>query len=411
MIAISDITNKYGTSMALIMLCCRIHFKTAEIDDLNTFILNNNTEWSEFIKNCRIHRIRALVYRVILKANLVEDVKKRITNELNTLTIQSFEQAKETERLIYLLQENKIDVVPYKGTAFSKQFFGNISMRESSDIDLVVNPDDIPVAIQILENDGFIAYQKEYYNWIGHTKFIKNHKDFSFDRFNGSKRIHHVELHFNIINKSTHLPDNSNTFDNKLKYKTLLFQREIECLNPIEHYRAVALHHMLMDNMGYLKTVIDITQVLVHLETLKKNNEINPSSQFIIEKMNSNYNLALIQNTITKLIGIHFIEKPENKTENAITKRILNSSYRKVRENKFPLFDAISFSYFQLKYTSQFYNKTIDKIIYLLKNILSISYPQPEDYMSVRLNKNLYFLYYFIRPFRLIFFPGNPSKK
>lgn len=411
MIAISDIRKEYSESMAIILLCCRIYFKTAEIADLNTFITNNRIDWSDFYKTCLKHRIKPIVYRIILKTALPEEIKKRVSSELNKLTLQSFEQAKETERLILLLQENKINVIPYKGTAFSKQFFGNISMRESSDIDLVINPDDIPKAIKILENEGFLAYQKQYYYWIGHENFIKAHKDFSFDKFNGNKRVHHVEFHFNIINKSTHLPDKRNTFDTNQKTKTLLFQKEIGCLNPIEHYRAILLHHMLMDNMGYLKTVVDITQILIQIEKLKKNEEINSPNQFILDELNINYNLDLIHETIENLIGIRFKENQKIKSENLITKRISNSSYRKVRENKFPLFNAISFNYFQLKYTCQFYNKTSDKIIYLLKNLISITYPQPEDYMSVKLNKDFYFLYYIIRPFRLIFFPGNPNIK
>lgn len=412
MIAISDIQTNYGNAMAIIVLCCRIHFKTAEIDDLNSFINNNiSIDWTDCIKTCRKHKIRPIVYRILLKATIPEETKKRLKNEINTLTLQSFEQSKETERLILLLQENSINIIPYKGTAFSKQFFGNISMRESSDIDLVINPDDIPKAIKIFENEGFLAYQKNYYNWIGHKNFIKNHKDFSFDKFSGTKRVHHVELHFNIINKFTHLPDHSNSFDINQLNTIHLFQKEINCLNPVTHFRAIALHHMLMDNMGYLKTLVDITQVLIHLEKLQKNEESNSYNQSIIDELNKNYNLSLVYQIITDIIGINFQGIKEKKSENLLTKRILSSSYRKVRENKFPLFDALLFNYTQLRYTSCFYIKTKDKIIYLLKNLISITYPQPEDYMSVKLNKNFYFLYYFIRPFRLMFFPGDPNKK
>lgn len=411
MIAISDIQTNYGNTMALIILCCRIHFKKTEIDNLNPFIGSNHIDWSDYIKTCRKHQISPLIHRIILKTKLPEEIQKKINNELNKYTLQSFEQAKETERLIFLLKEKNIPVIPYKGTSFSKQFFGNISMRQSSDIDFVINSEDIPKAIEILEKDGFVAYQKKYYNWIGHKKFIQNHKDFSFDKHNEAKRIHHVELHFNIINKNTHLPDKTNTFDTNEKTKCLLFQKEIECLKPVSHFRAIALHHMLMDNMGYLKTVVDITQVLIYIEKMGENEENNSYNQSILDELNKNYNLSLIYQIITDLIGIDFESSKENKTKNSLTERILNSSYRKVRDNKFPLFDALSFNYNQLKYTSYFYIKTRDKISYLFKNLISITYPQPEDFMILKLNKKLYFLYYIIRPFRLLFFPGDPNNK
>lgn len=410
MVTISNIENKYGISMALMILCTRIHFKNAEIDDLNAYIESNDIEWPDVFKTCRKHQICPLIYKILLKAKLNESIQKQISNQLKKFTLQSFEQAKETERLIFLLKENNISVITYKGTAFSKQFFGNISMRQSSDIDLVIDSDDIPQAIKILEKDGFITYQKEYYHWIGHKKFIKKHKDFSFDKYIGTKRIHHVELHFNIINKSTHLSNNSNIFDKKDKSKCLLFQKEVDCLNPIIHFRAITLHHMLMDQMGYLKTVVDICQILIHLDILKKQNEIDSFKQSIINELNENYNLDSIYEIIKELIGIPFGENKKEITANILIKRILYSSYRKVRENKNPLFDTISYNYKQIKYTSNFYKKRKDKIVYLFKNLISITYPQPDDYLAIRLNKNFYFLYYFIRPFRLLFFPGNPNK-
>lgn len=411
MIAITDIKNGYGNSMALILLCCRIHFKTAETSDLNEFIDCNEVDWSSFVKNCRIHRIRPLVYRIILKATLPIEFRNKITNELNKLTLQSFEQAKETERLILLLQQNNITVIPYKGTAFSKQFFGNISMRESSDIDLIINPEDIPQTIHILENVGYIAPQKNYYNWMGHEQFIKTHKDLNFDLIKDAKRIQHVEMHFNTINKSIHLPNHRNTFKTDTLYKNKLFQKEISTLHPVEQYRSIVLHHLLMDGMGYLKTVVDLAQITVYLEIINKDEKIDADSQNILNELNTNYNLVLVQNILSQIIGIPLNETIECGTEKSLTKRILSSSYRKVRKNKYPFLDGIVFNYIQLKYKSQFYNRKRDKTIYLVKSVLSLSDPQPDDYMSIKLYKSLYFLYYIIRPFRLIFTPSNPYKQ
>jgi hypothetical protein len=62
MIAISEIKKEYGdSSIALVVLCCRIHFKTAEISDLKDFVNDNDIDWGNFIKLCRKHRIRPLI--------------------------------------------------------------------------------------------------------------------------------------------------------------------------------------------------------------------------------------------------------------------------------------------------------------------------------------------------------------
>lgn len=411
MITISDLKEEYGISMALVILCTRIHFKTAEISELNAFLTSNDILWVNVFKTCRKHQICPLIYKILLKTNLDSTILKQISYQLNLITLKSFEQAKETERIIFLLKKNNISVIPYKGTAFSKQFFGNISMRQSSDIDLVINSDDIPKAIKIFEKDGFIPYQKEYYYWIGHKNFINKHKDFSFDKHIGTTRIHHVELHFKIITQNTHLPDYSNIFDKTNPSKCLLFQKEIDCLHPIIHYRAIALHHMLMDQMGYLKTVVDLCQILNHSDIIKKQNEINSSELFAINQLHENFDFTIIYEIIKDLIGIQFNESKKTKTTNNFTRRILESTYRKVREEKKPLLSTFSYNYKQIKFTSSFYRKRNDKLLYFLKKIISITYPQPDDYLAIRLNKKLYFLYYFVRPFRILFFQNNPSKK
>lgn len=186
---------------------------------------------SDFHKTCLKQRIRPLVYRIALKATLDETIRKKINNKLNKLTLKSFEQAKETERLIFLLKKSNINAIPYKGTAYSKQFFGNISMRESSDIDLIIEPYEIPKAIAVLEN-GFQSNQKNYYYRLGHKRFIKSHKDFNFDKYIEDVRLSHVELHFNIIGKTIYTSKFHNQFKTSSLEKTSLFKEQISILKP-----------------------------------------------------------------------------------------------------------------------------------------------------------------------------------
>jgi hypothetical protein len=411
MIAISDIKVEYGNAMALVILCSRVYFKTAEIDNLNPFIINNTIDWVDFIKTCRKHRIRPLVYKVILKATLPEEIQKIISNELNKLTLQSFEQAKETERLILLLQQNNITVIPYKGTAFSKQFFGNISMRESSDIDLVIDSDDIPKAIHTLEKDGFQSLQKNYYYSLGHKRFIKSHKDLNFDKFIGNIRKYHVELHFNIISNNIYVSKYQNDFKTTSLENNSLFKEQVSFLNPLEHFRAISLHHMLQDGMGYLKTVFDISQALIKVDVIKNTASFNSFEKASLNELYSNYNTQLIGLLIYDLIGLEFeIDTTKKEPNKLLASNILSSSYKKSRSNDSPILGAIKHHFLYNKNTRHYYRRSKQKNLFIVNRILSIVTPQQDDFIAYRLNKNLYFLYYIIRPFRLLFTPSNPYK-
>ena len=131
--------------MALLIQCCRVHFKTDSIQSLNEKIEKfGENKLAEVLKRVqllsRLHRIRPVVYRVLLNTIVPEEFKTLLKNELHSITLQNFSIAKETERIVIKLENAGITLIPYKGVAFSKQFYGDISMRESSDIDLVIDP-------------------------------------------------------------------------------------------------------------------------------------------------------------------------------------------------------------------------------------------------------------------------------
>jgi len=145
-LALDQITTLYGEPMALLIQCCRVHFKSDAIERLNKKIEKLGDEkLAEVLKRVqllsRLHRVRPVVYRVLLNTIVPEEFKTLLKNELHSITLKNFELAKETERIVKRLEAANIVAIPYKGVAFSKQFYGDISMRESSDIDLVIDPD------------------------------------------------------------------------------------------------------------------------------------------------------------------------------------------------------------------------------------------------------------------------------
>jgi hypothetical protein len=411
MIPLSDIKNEFGTPIALTVLCCRVYFKTADIDELNNFIANADVDWEEVLHTCRQHKVRPLVYRILLKANLPEVVRQKINLELRLLSVESIKQAVETERLICLFNKKGIKVIPYKGTAFSKQFFGHISMRESSDIDLVIRAEDLPKTFQIMEEEGFESPLKEHYNYIGHNTFIEREKDFYFDKFLGNKREFHVELHFNIIMKGIYIPNNLNNFKIHPTDTNKLVQENIQLLDPAEHFKAVILHHMLQDRMGYLKTVIDLTQAMNVLATRETFNDDVSYTESIMNELSTSFNIDIVKIILNDIIGTSFITNNKQTKKTALfTNKILAGDYKKIRENNFPIWNAIKHNYLTYNTTSSFYVTNNNKYLYFSKSFQNIIRPHLEDINVVKLDKAFYFLYYIIRPFRLLLLPTDPNK-
>ncbi len=61
----------------------------------------------------------------------------------------------ESDRLIALLAQSQVNAVLMKGNSFLKWIFDNKNLREGSDIDLLVMPEQLTETLKILENDGY----------------------------------------------------------------------------------------------------------------------------------------------------------------------------------------------------------------------------------------------------------------
>jgi hypothetical protein len=61
----------------------------------------------------------------------------------------------ELQKLIALFAENEVTAVPYKGPALALQLFGNVALRQFSDLDLLVHPRDVLRARDLLLRDGY----------------------------------------------------------------------------------------------------------------------------------------------------------------------------------------------------------------------------------------------------------------
>lgn len=118
MLALDQIAIIYGEPMALLIQCCRVHFKTDSIENLNDKIEKlGEDKRAEVLKRVqllsRLHRIRPVVYRVLLNANISAEFKTALKNELRSITLKNFELAKETERIVKRLEAANVLAIPY----------------------------------------------------------------------------------------------------------------------------------------------------------------------------------------------------------------------------------------------------------------------------------------------------------
>jgi hypothetical protein len=384
--ALDQIATLYGEPMALLIQCCRVHFKTDSIESLNEKIENFSDEkLAEVLKRVQLlsclHRIRPVVYRVLLNTNISAEFKTALKNELHSITLKNFELAKETERIVKKLEAANIVAIPYKGVAFSKQFYGDISMRESSDIDLVITPNQLDLIIKLMQEDGYIADGLEGLKRVKRESFFTHQKDFCFDL----DKTFHVEFHWRITHPNF-------CIKNSLDFFKISLEPELELS---EHLRAIILHHWIHDGFEYLKTLLDLGQAIS-----SKGENLNLSSI----RENSLYGFEIAQRCNHELFGliqdtIQYNPSIEQKAKSIMVYN-LNSNFG--RNNSNTTLTLIKQYFISFKNQLVFKESFGEKISFLFKFWTGLLLPKHSDYSMVGIPKGLGFLYIFIRAYRLL---------
>jgi len=390
---ITAIADQYGMAMAIVIQACRVHFGTASIHDLNQLLNTSPEVLSRVALLSRLHRIRPVVYRILLVTNMPAQIKEQLKNELHAITLQNFAIAQETQRIVNRLQAHDIAVIPYKGVAFSNEFYGDISMRESSDIDLIIDKEKVINAIQLFEEDGFaVSYFQLPPN--GKESYFIENKDLCFDK-KTEQHNWHIELHWMITHPNYGAPLSLNTFQLNRK------QTGEKILSQQEHLRATLLHHMVHDGIEYLKTLVDLTQAIISIRKSENPNQLSTH----LQSLNHHYYTPSIGRAIELLFGIAAKEmgactQKDDMIALSIVSYNLSSTIGKYKRHK-----IVSLLQHYLRTSAnrtRFIKDKKERTRFLWKYWTNVIQPQPGDKAAIKLPFLLSWLYFFIRPIRIL---------
>jgi Uncharacterised nucleotidyltransferase len=398
MLALDQIATMYGEPMSLLIHCCRVHFKTDAIESLNEKIEKLGDEkLAEILKRVqllsRLHRIRPVVYRVLLNTIAPEEFKNSLKNELHSITLQNFSIAKETERIVKKLENKGITAIPYKGVAYSQQFYGDISMRESSDIDLAIDPTNLLAIKPLLEEDGYVVAAGMENPAKASTNYFTENKELCFDKTTPNTRFH-LELHWMITHPNYQAPVNLNKIDTSQMLESELAGTKLKFLEPSEHFRATLLHHLLHDGMEYLKLLVDIAQA----QSILRAGSVNEK----ISQLEQHYNIVPIFLAIEDLFGVGQVSEQtkNNPLSDNIIDYCLRSAIGKYQRHR--VFSLIGHYQRTLRNRVRFIKNKKDKRRFELSYLHSLIKPGLGEREWIPLPSYLHGLYYLIRPLRIL---------
>lgn len=150
-----DITPILPPELRLVLLCLDAG---GENQEPVWELIKGGPDWKLFISLVIHHRVHPVVYRYL--QSLEQDIVPR--EVLNTLrqvyrrnSVNLVNQTGEMLRVINGLESEGLKVLILKGAPLALRLYGEISLRPSRDIDILVDPSELDRAGRILENAGY----------------------------------------------------------------------------------------------------------------------------------------------------------------------------------------------------------------------------------------------------------------
>lgn len=141
----------------LLVLCARTtinEFVRVEVEDL----VDEAIDWELVWRLSRTHGVASLAYRTlsaICPAAVPPAIHEAFRRHIQVNALSNMLLAKELVTVLDALAAKGVRAIPFKGVTLAQTVYGDLSLRECSDLDLIVDRESIPQARQVLWSQGY----------------------------------------------------------------------------------------------------------------------------------------------------------------------------------------------------------------------------------------------------------------
>lgn len=350
-------------------------------------LLKENIDWSHLINIATAHRVTSILY-TNLNTTCPELVPETVLNQLHDYLFMNARRnlflIDELLNLLNLFKEHDIAAIPFKGPVLAASTYGNLALREFDDLDILLHKRDILKAKDLLTSVGYQpcgihwtrAQETNQLRWGCEYAFV--HKD--------DTTI--VDLHWEIIPRDFPFPIDPEYLWQHVNC-TSLAGVTVTTLSPEAMVLVLCVHGSkhLWERLAWICDVSELIRVNEHLDW-----------EWVIEQASTRGKRMLMLGLFlaNDLLGALIPDKilPMMQTDSMVP-ALATRVYENLFQGNAPPASLSELCLFHLNAMERWR----DRIQYC---ILFAGKPTSEDYAFVPLSNVLFFLYYVIRPLRLV---------
>jgi hypothetical protein len=192
----------FSPAIQLIIESCKTTQDRSKIIDL----ISQISDWDKFIDIAYVHGVFPLVYKTLKDYDRYIDqiVLKNMKSYNIDIVKQNMLMSAELIKVMKLLEENNIEAIAFKGPALAQMAYGDITLRQYCDLDILIKEEDVYKVYKLFKKD---FRRSLHITSAQEKKWFKYAHDLGLINKNGI----HIEFHWRMLD-SDH-PVNLNDID------------------------------------------------------------------------------------------------------------------------------------------------------------------------------------------------------
>ena len=254
-----SVSKQLSPEFLLVAACCRWPPSPGRDASIRV-IAQGPIEWMRVLRIARRQRVEGLLHAGLASASIAlpTDFRAELGVLARDIAAQSLASAAQAGRLQSLLHDAGIENMVLKGAAVEVLAYGALGLKRAWDIDLLVSPDEVERACEVLELAGYQLVEPvrltrpQFLTWIDLVKECELvHRD------SGQR----VELHWRLVDGPVLLPNMSVSSPSQLVAITNGICLRTLARDELFSYLCV---HGAMHGWSRLKWLADLAALLTH---------------------------------------------------------------------------------------------------------------------------------------------------
>lgn len=240
----------------------RLDDPAAAMQETVHLIEQHSIDWDDLFVYATYHCVKPQLAALLNKmpSHLVPtDIREKLKLANLSNAYRQLRNVSEFFQIKSLLEERGIQAVPFKGFWLAEHFYGNLANRESVDIDLFIDINNLKKIKTIMGTRGYVP--EEPLEQLTNEFIVNELCEYNFDLYQDNTRVFHIEFHWRI---------SLAVFGMDIRLKELQPQittssiqhKELPVFTDVANLLLVIMHHGGKDQFFQLKQVMDIACIL-----------------------------------------------------------------------------------------------------------------------------------------------------